>query len=338
MDRSEEETARTQAVLKFWQRMAPKFGLPPAESAQPIVQNGRTFVFLVQAGALLAAVRWPRGSLLRVDLLAGEAARLFLIAAESGLAPRVFFWERGALELDGQPVVVSEYVTPNALPPAWFRDNIRQVAALLARLHRDENLRDALEDLDRGDVRGDCLAAARAAWADLQTRHAALEDRMLPAPVEAVLADLSGYIAWFGAQIQPNLSAFRGRPVGPAHGDVNCANWLADEQNRVYLVDWEQTRLEDPALDVGMLLHWYVPVSLWPVFVREYAAGGVVRPDTAALLTRARIRYPLHAINVCLWLVEQMVAGEEEQAVVLASAGPFLQDLRLLRAGTFGAG
>lgn len=330
---------RAADVLRFWRRAAPKFGLPAPEEtlAAEYYASPRTLAYLVTVDDLRAVVRWPRGSLLRYDQAARDAARLFIAAAEAGLAPRVLLWEQGALELDGQPVVVSEYIAGPPLPPDWFRDNVRQAATLLARLHRDEALTDLLEHMGRGDPRGDCLAAARAAWADVQARYAALRPRDWSPAVRGVLDELAGYIPWFGTQIQPHLGAFRGHRVGPVHGDLNDSNWLADDDNRVYLVDWEQARLDDPALDVGMVLHWYVPPVLWPLFVREYVTGGSIRLDADALLIRARIRYPLHIINLCLWRLEQMAESSgDDEADALAFMGVFLADLRRLRAGTFG--
>jgi len=233
---------------------------------------------------------------------------------------------------------VSEYVADRPPAVAWFQDNLRQAATMLARLHRDEDLSDVLEKFGRGDARSDCLAAARAAWADLLLRIEALRGAGGSTGVAGLLPELETYARWFGAQIQPHLAAFRGNRVGPVHGDVNRSNWLVDAHNRVYLVDWDRARLDDPALDVGMLLHWYVPAALWPLFVREYAVGGLVRPDPEALLARARIRYPLHAVDVCLWRLERLAeASPADEADALAFLEPFLSDLRRLRAGTFGA-
>jgi hypothetical protein len=284
---------------------------------------------------------WRRGSLVRVDEGAIKSAKAHLFAAEAGLAPRVLFWQPGPFELGGQPVVVSEYVDSPPLDRAWFRDHLRPAATLLARLHRDTDLTDALDALDRGDARGDCLAAARATRASLEERLAALTGRDWPPPMSDVLARLEAHLAWFGAQIQPNLAAFAGQRVGPGHGDVQRGNWLAGPDGRVVLVDWDKVWLDDPALDLGMLLHWYVDPALWPVVLREYATGGDFRPDVDALLIRARIRYPLHAIGLCLWAIEGLPKLENERFPAamdeaLAFIDEFLPDLDRLRAGRFG--
>ncbi|MBN1964338.1 MAG: phosphotransferase [Anaerolineae bacterium] len=330
-----------QRVVRFWQQRAARFGFASgaAVQAEPVHVSDRTRVFLVRDGDLVAAVRWSRGSLLAVDKAALEAARLFVLAAELGLAPRVLLWEQGALLLDRQPVVASDFITPGVPDVEWFHSNLQQVAALLARLHRDEDLGDLLESFQRGDRRADALAAARAAWANVQVRLADLGVAAWGPELRAVLDELTLYGAWFGSQIQRRLAAFQGVPVGPVHGDLNRYNWLVGGDNRVTLIDWERARLDDPALDVGMMLFWYVPRALWPIFARGYAGASPQAVDADALLERARIRYPLHAIDVCAWKLERLAGGQEsDSGAALAFLEPFLRDLRQLRAGTFGAG
>ena len=122
---------------------------------------------------------------------------------------------------------------------------------------------------------------------------------------------------------------------------MQWGNWLAGPDGRVVLVDWDKAWLDDPALDVGMLLYWYVDPALWPVFLREYATGGDFRPDVDALLIRARIRYPLHALNLCLEAIEGLPrpAGDGFAAALdqaLAFVDEFLPDLDRLRAGRLG--
>ena len=331
------------AVRAFWARVAPDYDLPaPRDVALAVLKNSPTTgVYRVTAGGVRAVVRWRRGSLVRVDEAAIRGAKAHLFAAEAGLAPRVLFWQPGPFELGGQPVIVSEYVASPPLDRAWFHDHLRQAATLLARLHRDADLTDALEAMDRGQARSDCLAAARGARALLEERLVALAAREWSPAVADVLNRLTAHLAWFGARIQPNRAAFAGQRVGPVHGDVQRGNWLAGPDGRVYLVDWDKAWLDDPALDVGMLLYWYVDPALWPVFLREYATGGDARPDVDALLIRARIRYPLHALSLCLWAIEELPRQEAEGGPAdldqaLAFVDEFLPDLDRLRAGRLG--
>src|SRR5690606_3387603 len=48
------------------------------------------------------------------------------------------------------------------------------------------------------------------------------------------------------------------------HFDVNHNNWLLSDSNQLYLIDWDGAMIADPAIDLGMLLYWYIPKEEWP--------------------------------------------------------------------------
>ena len=54
------------------------------------------------------------------------------------------------------------------------------------------------------------------------------------------------------------------------HGDVNHNNWLLTEDNQLYLIDWDGAMIADPAIDLGMLLHWYIPEANWSSWLAMY--------------------------------------------------------------------
>lgn len=54
------------------------------------------------------------------------------------------------------------------------------------------------------------------------------------------------------------------------HSDVNHNNWLLSEQDELYLIDWDGAVVADPALDLGLLLYWYIPSSDWDNWLQEY--------------------------------------------------------------------
>ncbi|WP_409270956.1 phosphotransferase [Neobacillus sp. SCS-31] len=61
------------------------------------------------------------------------------------------------------------------------------------------------------------------------------------------------------------------------HGDVNHNNWLLGEDSRLYLIDWDGAMVGDPAIDLGMLLYWYIPEQDWEDWLRRY--GTVLSPE-----------------------------------------------------------
>lgn len=54
------------------------------------------------------------------------------------------------------------------------------------------------------------------------------------------------------------------------HGDVNHNNWLLSDNDDLFLIDWDGAMLGDPAVDVGMLLYWYIPEQEWTQWMDEY--------------------------------------------------------------------
>lgn len=54
------------------------------------------------------------------------------------------------------------------------------------------------------------------------------------------------------------------------HCDVNHNNWLLSENNQLYLIDWDGAMIADPAIDLGMLLYWYISKEEWPNWLERY--------------------------------------------------------------------
>ncbi|MEK3887633.1 phosphotransferase family protein [Bacillus sp. FSL K6-3431] len=54
------------------------------------------------------------------------------------------------------------------------------------------------------------------------------------------------------------------------HGDVNHNNWLLTDTDDLYLIDWDGAMIADPALDLGLLLYWYIPRDKWHQWLRMY--------------------------------------------------------------------
>ena len=54
------------------------------------------------------------------------------------------------------------------------------------------------------------------------------------------------------------------------HSDINHNNWLLDEEDQLYLIDWDQAIIADPAVDLGMTLYGYVKESAWEKWLYDY--------------------------------------------------------------------
>ncbi|WP_066128901.1 phosphotransferase family protein [Gemelliphila asaccharolytica] len=66
----------------------------------------------------------------------------------------------------------------------------------------------------------------------------------------------------------------RNRPkddiLAPCHADLHKDNWLLSDSNKLFLVDWEQAILGDPAIDISFVLYLYIPQENWDIWLKEY--------------------------------------------------------------------
>lgn len=54
------------------------------------------------------------------------------------------------------------------------------------------------------------------------------------------------------------------------HCDVNHNNWLETGDKQLYLIDWDGAMIADPAIDIGLLLHWYIDKEDWDSWLELY--------------------------------------------------------------------
>ncbi|MDG5473495.1 phosphotransferase family protein [Jeotgalibacillus sp. ET6] len=79
------------------------------------------------------------------------------------------------------------------------------------------------------------------------------------------------------------------------HGDVNHNNWLLSEVDELFLIDWDGAMLADPAVDVGMLLYWYIPEKDWAQWMEQYGE---------TLTDHFRIRMKWYAVCQALFMLQ----------------------------------
>jgi thiamine kinase-like enzyme len=60
------------------------------------------------------------------------------------------------------------------------------------------------------------------------------------------------------------------------HSDLNHNNWLLSDTNELFLIDWDGAVIADPAIDLCMVLYWYIPEQDWKDWLATY---GIVLTD-----------------------------------------------------------
>ncbi|TYR82092.1 phosphotransferase family protein [Priestia megaterium] len=72
------------------------------------------------------------------------------------------------------------------------------------------------------------------------------------------------------AYLEKELSAVQTDHHVVCHCDVNHNNWLLGENKQLYLIDWDGAMIADPAIDLGLLLYWYIDPSEWESWLANY--------------------------------------------------------------------
>lgn len=70
--------------------------------------------------------------------------------------------------------------------------------------------------------------------------------------------------------LENNLTYIQSDEQVVCHCDVNHNNWLLSEDNQLYLIDWDGAMIADPAIDLGLLLYWYIPKENWEDWLNRY--------------------------------------------------------------------
>lgn len=71
------------------------------------------------------------------------------------------------------------------------------------------------------------------------------------------------------------LPSTRNQTLVVCHCDINHNNLILTEDRDIFLVDWDNAMIADPATDFGMLLKWYIPKEEWNKWLIKYG----VTPD-----------------------------------------------------------
>lgn len=105
-------------------------------------------------------------------------------------------------------------------------------------------------------------------------------------------------------QTLQNMDAFFPETIGHhqsvCHRDLNHNNFLLTNVGELYLVDWENATIADPAMDFGTVLKWYIPKEEWEIWLEKYGVTYDKR-----LLKRMYWYLMLDTLHYLLWHYER---------------------------------
>lgn len=170
---------------------------------------------------------------------------LAVLSAE-GIVPKLVWTKR--LE-NGDVITAQQWLEGRELKPSDMDHEL--VAKLLKKIHQSEPMLGMLSRLEKSPLDPETF---------FQMVVSELDDEILFLP-----------------EVQKTLNFLKKEAKNVyseekvvCHGDVNHNNWLLAEDNQLYLIDWDGAMIADPAIDLGLLLYWYIPEDNWQDWLGMY--------------------------------------------------------------------
>ncbi|WLD92424.1 phosphotransferase family protein [Alkalihalobacillus sp. AL-G] len=181
----------------------------------------------------------------KIFLKRNSSPFLAVLSAE-GIVPKLLWTKR--LE-NGDVITAQHWLDGRELKAAEMSRDL--VAKLLSKIHRSQELVSMMHRLGKHPV--------------------------TPAEVVTKLEDKLDKNDKFRNEIQPflhflntNVQNVHTDNYVVCHGDVNHNNWLLNDEEHLFLIDWDGAVIADPALDLAMLLYWYIPNHEWEQWLHSY--------------------------------------------------------------------
>ncbi|MGF9963595.1 phosphotransferase family protein [Bacillus rhizoplanae] len=207
---------------------------------------------------------------------------LAVLSAE-GIVPKLL-WTRRLT--NGDVISAQKWLPGQRLEPEDMKS--KRVAVLLKKIHSSEALVHMLQKLGKQPLQAQDI----------------LEEVLLTLQEDVKQNE----IIQKGLQyLQKSLQHVESDNLVVCHCDVNHNNWLLTDDNELFLIDWDGAIIADPALDIGMLLHWYIPRDEWPEWLEHY---GLELTDS--LLSRMKWYVTLQCMIFVQWYTAKSKQVEAE--------------------------
>ncbi|WP_449538395.1 phosphotransferase family protein [Ferdinandcohnia sp. Marseille-Q9671] len=207
----------------------------------------------------------------KIFLKRNSSPFLAVLSAE-GIVPKLIWTKR--LE-NGDVVTAQKWLSGRELKPVeMYGDN---VAGLLKKIHRSKELLDMLRRLGKKPILPEDILHEVTRTLHTELTH-----------VTGVTKALDF--------LQSQLGNVKNDHNVVCHSDVNHNNWLLSDSQELYLIDWDGAMIADPAMDIGMLLHWYIKKEDWPEWISLY---GIEFTDH--LLLRMKWYVVAQTLNSLTW-------------------------------------
>lgn len=170
---------------------------------------------------------------------------LAVLSAE-GIVPKLLWTRR--LE-NGDVITAQRWVNGRELKSFEMKEDL--VAQLLSKIHGSKELLEMFKRIGNEPLTPFLI---------VKELIARLEEMALDL---AVINDAVIYLKEQIEKIQPEQYVV-------CHCDINHNNWVLSEEGDLFLIDWDGAVVADRALDLGLLLYWYIPRKDWETWLSQY--------------------------------------------------------------------
>ncbi|MCP8617162.1 phosphotransferase family protein [Salirhabdus salicampi] len=185
-----------------------------------------------------------------------EGKRLFLkrnsspflaVLSAEGIVPKLVWTKR--ME-NGDVITAQHWMEGRVLLPDEMEEE--RVALMLSKIHRSTELLHLFMRIGKRALEPeDMLSSIK----QMYNEKKALKNRTIGLAIH---------------YLHEQLPFVRNQEKVVCHGDMTHRNWLLTNHNQLYLIDWDQAIVADPAIDIGMLLYEYIPEEEWDFWLSKY--------------------------------------------------------------------
>jgi thiamine kinase-like enzyme len=200
---------------------------------------------IVPAGGATGKAFYARHQEQKLFLKRNSSPFLAVLSAE-GIVPRLVWTKR--LE-NGDVITAQQWLSGRVLNSSEMND--QQVAKHLRKIHRSEALRGMLSRLGKSPLKPEALF------------------NMILRDMDSEIMDIPSVKAAM-EYLKMEINHLHCEEHVVCHCDINHNNWLFTDLNQLYLIDWDGAMIGDPAIDLGLLLYWYIPKNEWVNWLDHY--------------------------------------------------------------------
>lgn len=168
------------------------------------------------------------------------------VLSVEGIVPKLLWTKR--LE-NGDVITAQRWVKGRELKASEM--NQPMVAELLSRIHHSKELLEMLKRLGKAPLLPATILEKLKQW----QASSGLSDDLITQAI---------------AFLETEMKSIDTSEMVVCHCDVNHNNWIQGVDGSLYLIDWDGAMVADPALDLGLLLYWYIDETEWETWLNAY--------------------------------------------------------------------